>query len=269
MNMDHVEAESSGEFYARTYDASVPDWPGELDFYRALTAPLKINLQPLLEVACGTGRVAIRRAQEGVRVLGLDLSAHMLQVASQKSAGMHNLKWVQADMCDFELGEQFGLVLIPGHSFQNLNTPQDQVACLECIRRHLDPGGRLVVHLDHQDFAWLGGLVSGKGGQFEADERFIHPQTGRPVQASRAWWYQPATQTATCQTVWEELGEDGRVLRRLEKAPVRMHCVFRFEMEHLFARSGYTVEAVYGDFFRHPLEDKSPQIVWLVRAREP
>ncbi len=260
-----MNEESASEFYARTYDLCVPDWPGELDFYRELAAPLKAGGPGLLEVACGTGRVAIRLAQEGIRVLGLDISPHMLQVARQKSAGMPNIQWVQADMRSFELGQQFGLILIPGHAFQNLNTPQDQVACLECIRRHLAPGARLVVHLDHQELAWLGGLVSGKGGQFEAEERFTHPQTGRPVQAWRAWWYEPSTQTATCQTAWEELDEAGQVLRRWQKEPVHMHCVFRFEMEHLFARVGYTLEAVYGDFFRRPLEGGSPQMVWVVR----
>ena len=260
-----MSTSNASQFYAQTYDESVPDWPGEIDFYRELAAKVKSSGGSLLEVACGTGRVAIRLAQGGVKVVGLDISPAMLAVARQKSAGLENLHWVQADMRSFELGERFELAIIPGHAFQNLNTPQDQVACLECIQRHLTSGGTLVVHLDHQDISWLGDLVSGKGGVFEATEQFRHPQTGRPIRTSRAWSYEPATQTAICQTVWEEIDENGQVVERWQTDAVRLHCVFRFEMEHLLGRTGYAVEAVWGDFFRNKLEDRSQNMVWVAR----
>src|SRR5512137_256912 len=133
--------ERAAEFYAETYDESVPDWPGEIEFYKSLAAEAKRRGESLLEVACGTGRVAIRLAQEGTRTVGLDLSAKMLEVAKEKSKGLGNISWVQANMCAFDLGETFGLVLIPGHAYQNLNSPEEQVACLQCIHRHLKPGG--------------------------------------------------------------------------------------------------------------------------------
>ena len=256
---------SASEFYAQTYDDSVPDWPGEIDFYRELALKVKSTGGTMLEVACGTGRVAIRLAQQEVKVVGLDISPAMLAVARQKSSALENMHWVQGDMRSFELSEQFELVIIPGHAFQNLNTPQDQVACLECIKRHLTPAGTLVVHLDHQDIGWLGDLASGKGGVFEVAEQFRHPQTGRPIHTSRAWSYEPATQTAICQTIWEEIDENGQVVERWQKDPVRLHCVFRFEMEHLLRRVGYAVEAVWGDFFRNKLEDRSPNMVWVAR----
>lgn len=71
----------------------------------------------------------------------------------------------------FKLGEKFGLAIIPGHSFQYLNTPQDQLAALVCIRKHLSPGGTLVVHLDHQDVRWLGDLLGDAGGVYKPAER--------------------------------------------------------------------------------------------------
>lgn len=265
--MSQASDERSAEFYAQTYDESVPDWPGEIDFYQEMAAEAQRSGAAVLEIACGTGRVAIRLAQAGVNVVGLDLSAHMLAVAREKSAGLETMRWVQGDMRWFELGETFGLVIIPGHAFQNLNTPQDQVACLECIRRHLRPGGFLVVHLDHQDLSWLGDLLRDKGGVFEAAEQFRHPETGRQIRTSRAWSYEPASQTAICQTAWEEIDADGQVLNRWQTQPIRLHCVFRFEMEHLLARVGLAVEAVYGDFDRHPLGDKSSEMIWVARRR--
>jgi ubiquinone/menaquinone biosynthesis C-methylase UbiE len=259
-------SQQDAQFYAQTYDVLVPDWPGELDFYRALVAEVKSGSGSVLEVACGTGRIALRLAQEGVRIVGLDLSPHMLKVARQKSAKLQTIHWVQADMRSFELDETFELGIIPGPAFQNLLTSEDQVASLECIRRHLKPGGVLVVHLDHQDISWLGELCGEKGGVFEAAEQFQHPQTGRQVRTSRAWVYERLTQTAIVQTVWEEIEADGQIVERQESGPIRLHCVYRFEMEHLLARVGFAVEAIYGDFFRQALRDESTEMIWVART---
>lgn len=250
---------------AELYDVSVPDWPGEIDFYRQLAAQFAPGGEPILEVACGTGRVALRLAQDGRRVVGLDLSAAMLEIARHKSTGLPQVSWVQGDLRTFDLGERFPLVISPGHSFQNMLTSADQLACLENLKRHLLPGGRLVIHLDHQDVAWLGSLMSGKGGVCEASNAVIHPRTARRMRAVKAWRYAPATQTATLLAAWEELDAQGAVIQRWERQPLPMHCVFRFEMEHLLARAGLQVEALYGDFLHGELCDDSTEMVWLIR----
>lgn len=263
--MSKFATQRARAFYAQVYDTRVADWPGEIDFYRRLAAEVNSKGQAVLEVACGTGRVAIRLARDGVDVAGLDLSSAMLEVAQKKSVGINNIRWVQADMRSFKLDRSFGLVIVPGHSFQNLLTASDQVACLESIQRHLAPGGTLVVHLDHQSVDWLGDLTRDKGGVFEPAEQFRHPGTGRQILTLRAWSYEPATQTATAQTVWEEIDAAGEVTDRWESGPLRFHCVFRFEMEHLLARTGFKVEAVYGSFLGEALADASEEMVWVAK----
>jgi SAM-dependent methyltransferase len=259
--------ERAREFYAQTYDVAVHDWPGEIDFYRMLADEAFANGQGVLELACGTGRVAIRLAREGGDVVGLDLSPAMLDVAREKSAGMNKVRWVHGDMRSFDLEQTFGLVIIPGHAFQNVLTPADQLACLESIRRHLIPDGILVVHLDQPDVSWLGDLTRDLRGVFETTEPFLDPKTGRPIRTLHAWEYEPATQTAISHTVWEMLNEDGQVVDRLEPGPIRLHVVFRFEMEHLLARAGFIVEAVYGDFSGRELRDDSTEMVWVAASQ--
>jgi hypothetical protein len=52
---------------------------------------------------------------------------------------------------------------------------------------------------------------------------------------------------------------------RWESGPVRLHCAFRFEMQHLLERTGFGSEAVYGDFFRHELQHESSEMVWVAK----
>lgn len=250
------------ELAAKLYHHSLPAWQGEFDFYRELAQAAQ-SIGPVLEVACGTGRISLDLAQQGRQVTGFDLSKEMLDIARQMSADIGNPRWELADMRDFDLGERYGLVLIPGHSFQFMLTPADQLACLAAIRRHLLPGGRLVVHIDHQDLGWLGGLYKEKGGEFEKSREVPHPESGNPVIVYRAWQYEPSTQTASVSTLWEERDAHGNLAQRWERDPVALHCIFRFEMEHLLSRAGFKVQALYGDFGRSPLNDDSTEMVWV------
>jgi hypothetical protein len=160
------------------------------------------------------------------------------------------------------------LAIIPGHSFQHMLTPADQLACLLNIRRHLLPGGRLVVHLDHQDLDWLEALPAEAGASFETAERVIHLRTGQTVQAARSWAYERSTQTTSVITEWYIYDEGGGLVDHRERGLIKLHCVFCCEMEHVLARAGFTIEALYGDFLGAPLTDQSSEMVWVARCSE-
>lgn len=260
--MPQSVSDLAGRLYAELYDVAVSDWPGEIDFYLGLASEATRAGGAILEIACGTGRIALRLEQAGAPVVGLDLSPAMLDRARSKSVGLSRVRWVEGDMRAFDLNQTFALAIIPGHSFQNLITPEDQLACLGCIRRHLMPGGKLIVHLDHQDIGWLAAISGDERGVLGSPRTLIRPQTGRAIRRSHVWSYARAAQTATLRTVYEEIDGDGEIAGRWELGPVPLHCVFRFEMEHLLARAGYVVDAVYGDFWRGELSDNSAEMVW-------
>lgn len=252
---------------AELYDVSVSDWDGEIDFYRGLAREAKArgDAQRLLEVACGTGRVTLRLAQESVDIVGTDLDEEMLNAARRKSEGVANVRWVRGDMRTFDLGQTFGLILVPGHSFQFMLTPEDQVQALETFKRHLESGGVLVIHLDHQDVDWLGDLLRDLGGKFDSGREIRHPGTNHLIRKANAWTFERSTQNATVTSRWQEIGEDGSILQTWERKPMTLHCVFRFEMEHLLARVGFAERVVYGDFFRNPLSETSSDMIWVAR----
>ena len=250
------------------YDLAVQNWPGEIDFYRAMADKVKAQGGSVLEIGCGTGRVALRLAEEGSRIMGLDFSPAMLSAAGQKSQGMSNVRWVEGDMQDFMLGERFDLILIPGHSFQFMLTVADQLACLDCIRGHINSGGKLVVHLNHDDLSWLSELEQGKGTEYKLAGEYRLISTGGFVRQWTAWSYESCTQTASAETKWEIFSEDG-TLKELHVCPKKdLHCFFRFEMEHLLARAGFEAEALYGDFFRQDFQNESPDMIWVAHAKQ-
>jgi len=253
------------QIYAQLYDVHVPDWNGEVQFYRALLADSPAREHGVLEIACGTGRITLQLARDGFHVTGLDLSEELLERARNKSVGMANVNWVQGDMRTFELGKKFGGVIIPGHSFQFMSTPDDQVQCLEHIRRHLVADGVLVIHLDNVDVAWLGELLAQREPIFGNGRVLIHPTTQQKFRQSSAWTYEPATQTATVQMNWHALDENENVIQTWAMNPMRLHCIFPFEMEHLLKRVGFSIQAVHGDFDCSALSDKSNQMIWVAK----
>jgi SAM-dependent methyltransferase len=133
-------AETSAQFY--DYDPTVPE---DLDFYRALVD----SGTHVLELGCGTGRVLVPLARDCATIHGLDASPAMLALCREKleAAGISGERATlcQGDMADFELGRTFDLVLTPYRSFQSLLDDAQVAGCLACVRRHLAPGGSLVL----------------------------------------------------------------------------------------------------------------------------
>ena len=255
------------ELYAQLYDARVKDWPGELDFYRDFLASTPESSQGILEIACGTGRVTLPLSKAGYKLTGLDISTELLDIARKKRVGMIDPQWFQADMRTFELNQKFGVVISPGHSFQFMLTPDEQVQCLEQVKRHLIPGGWLILHLDHQDVRWLAGLLDQKEGEFEPGSIIELPGSHERYQYQRFWSYEPATQTTTVTSKWEKFGKNNEVVETWLMDPMPLHCAFRTEMEHLLRRCGFSIHALYGDFNRNPLADDSENMIWVVRNK--
>jgi SAM-dependent methyltransferase len=177
-------------------------------------------------------------------------------------------RWVEGNMREFELPERFGLAFIPFRSFQHMLTADDQLSCLRCIARHLVPGGRLAVHIFNPDIVIMGQWLGGKRGELQRrGDDYRNPRTGRVAKRWETREYHPAGQEVDSTFLDEELDDRGAVTSRVYR-DLRLRYIFRFEMEHLLARAGFEVEALYGDFFGAAFEDTSPEMVWVARWPE-
>jgi 2-polyprenyl-3-methyl-5-hydroxy-6-metoxy-1,4-benzoquinol methylase len=107
------------------YDAE-NRWGAADDFYLALTQQVG---GPVLDVACGTGRLTRAIAQTGLPVTGMDIMPAMLERARAWSHPLL-ITWIQADGRTFTLAQPLRSVLMTGHAFQNVLTDADQDAFL-------------------------------------------------------------------------------------------------------------------------------------------
>ena len=97
---------------------------------------------PLLDLACGTGRMAIRMAELGYQVTGVDIVPEMVARARQKAAEHAvSIEWVVADARTFHLQKQFPFIYMLENVFQFFLTREDQEAMLARVREHLLPEG--------------------------------------------------------------------------------------------------------------------------------
>jgi SAM-dependent methyltransferase len=248
------------EFYDPvTYDAVVQGVPGDVDFFLELAKESHAAALPVLELACGTGRVAIPIAQEGVRVVGLDANAGMLGRAREKSAGIANVCWVEGDMRSFSLGERFGLIYIPFRSFQHLLTVEDQLICLRAVYEHLVPGGRFALDIFNPNITAIAEWMTSKRGTLQR-----HQNTTPNFVRWESRTYQAACQRVDTTFIEDKLSDEGAVYSRTYR-DFTLRYAFRYEMEHLLLRAGFEIEALFGDCFGSSFEDFSPEIVWVAR----
>lgn len=147
---DHLIASGSAQ-PAHSYESPLAEY---YDTIPQSEAELALNLRfaaaasdDVLELAVGTGRVAIPLALAGKRVVGLDLSEAMLQIGrrrAQESGVAERIQFVQGDMCQFALNRRFDLILIPNGSLIYLTTDEARLGLFRSVANHLNPGGRLV-----------------------------------------------------------------------------------------------------------------------------
>jgi SAM-dependent methyltransferase len=125
---------------AERYDESTAGMPVE---------PVVDFLEPLagggaLELAIGTGRIAVPLAERGARVAGIDFSPDMVAQLRQKT---NEIPVTIGDMSTTRAEGTFSLVYVVFNSIFNLRTQERQVACFENAAAHLEPGGVFVVEI--------------------------------------------------------------------------------------------------------------------------
>ena len=232
------EYDSFAPFYDLTHEHS-----DDVPFYLAMAGEAN---GPVLELACGTGRVLLPLARAGIEVTGLDVCQPMLDKLQAKLD--REPREVQArvalkcaDMREYRFSRKFRLVFCAFNSFLHLMTTEDQLACLRSVREYLADDGRLCINVFAPFYDRLAKKV-------ETEEQVRGDDMIARFFTKRNW----ADQTIDSTMLVETTGQDGLVRR--QATHLTLCWIHNREMHLLLRLAGFEVVAVYGGFDKRPYD---------------
>jgi SAM-dependent methyltransferase len=218
------------------YDTLLPVSSHQLNFYLTLA---QRHPGAVLELACGSGQIAVPLAAHGISMVGLDRAPQMLTAARRRAlaAGVE-VEFIEADMRDFDLGRRFSLIFIARNSLLHLSEPDEFAALFSAVRRHLAPDGILAFDIFKPDLHWLS---RPSGTRFEVMRVTSEPHGELIVestedydpmsQVNRATWF---ISTATQRDAWV--------------VPLHLRSIFPQELRVLLAANGFRLTRRDGDY---------------------
>ena len=211
------------------------------DFYVGLA---KAARGPVLDVACGTGRILLPCLQAGVDIEGLDLFSGMLKRLREKAAAL-GLKPTlhQADMASFQLPRRYALIMIPFNAFVHNLTTDAQLACLQTCRDHLQPGGLLAFETYFPGQQWIGA----PSGKRELECEIAHPETGLPARMWDTRTFDRVKQLQYSFNEIEMLDAAGKVVAT-HPSKTTLRWIYKAEMELLLRVAGFARWEILGGF---------------------
>ena len=233
--------------------------------WRHLTADIPFWLNqagkfggPILELACGTGRVSLPLAKAGFAVTGVDISDSMLGEARKKAAAEDvAIEWLKGDVRSFNLGRKFPLVIFPFNTIAVMHEIEDFEACLGSAKRDLAPGGRFIIDVFNPSLDIL---------RRDPNQRFPHCEYPDPDGQGNVVVMESSAYDAACQINRVQLffTLPGRAKEVVEEFTVRVY--FPRELDALLKYNGLTMESKFGNYDESPFTAASPKQLIICTA---
>jgi len=242
---------------AKYYDRIVGDRTEEIAFYRRVLGPYG---KRILDVACGTGAIAIPLAHEGIHVTGIDQSQHMLDEANRKLEHVrpnvrNRIRLSKGDMRKFELDEQnFDGAFIAFNTFLFMISRKDQKAVLGCIRNHLRREGALLLDVFQPDYLRPQGVL-------RLERSYRDPTTGTIILRMTQQTISPQDQVTHVSSL--TLAREQRKEWQFFFDEYDLYLFARGELQQLVESEGFQVIDIYGDYKRHPFNKDSKKMLLL------
>ena len=223
--------------------------------------------QRILEIGCGTGRVAIPLAQAGHRVVGVDCAADALAIARRKrdAVGLadRQLKLVRGDATRLRLpaAGKFDWACILFNTFLGFTTLQQQDALLEAISCSLRPGGRLWIDIYQPNLDLLA-----RERARNLDPVVFHvPSLDRTVTRLSDIKVDPARQVSHVTFRYQWCDSAGR--KHCESNSFDITFMMPREFQLLMERHGFAIERLYGNYDGSDLAPHSPRMISCGRLK--
>lgn len=215
----------------------------------------KLHGSPILELGCGTGKLAIPLAEAGFSVVGLDNSPALLRFAASKN---DDVRWIEGDMRSFDLDERFALIMLPSNNLGHLHTPEDFESCISSVKRHLRPEGVLVIDVFVPNLKLL---LRGADEDYVLDE-YDSPEGQGRVRVMARSHYESTTQIMRTTTVRKVAGQPDLV------GSLDLKMYFPRELEALVQCNGLRIAARYGGHGGEPFDEQARFQILVCRNSE-
>ena len=230
------------------YDAEYVHIRADIPLYRQIA---KAARGPILELACGTGRLSFPMAEAGARVVGVDAALPMLERARARTREVSllvgaRLEWVEGDMRSIRLGRRSDRVILGFNPLLHMLEDADLEATLVTAREHLAPGGRF--HLDLFTPPEMGAPRDPEG-RFDPQQMF-DPVTRQRWIVTENNRYDPRTQINHMRFYYRRADAEGQPVGPERVAEIPLRVIYPRELDSWLARTGLRVVAEHEDFER-------------------
>ncbi len=258
------------EALAHVYDrlGAEIDYPAWADFLEeCFRRYLPARPDPVLDLACGTGRMTLVLASRGYDMIGIDGSADMLSEAFSRSAeaDIHGILWLHQDMRSFELYGTVGAVTCCLDSINYLLTEEDLLATFRTVHNYLDPGGLFLFDMNTpHKFRTVYG-----DNAYILEDLLTDEDTGQKLPVYCGWQNSYDPDTALCDfdlSLFEAL-PDGTYVRRNEHQTER--CYSLETVKQTLEEAGLELIGVWEDFAFSPPHENCERWYFAARAIKP
>jgi len=245
---------------ARYYDLDLEDHRDDVELYLALIGR---GHSAVLELGCGTGRVALPLAAAGHEVVGVDNDPAMLSRAraawevGAPTSRRGSLDLIDEDLTKLDLGRQFDLVILGLNALPMLASRDAQQAALRVAAAHLErEGGRVVVDVWLPDAADLAAY----DGSLELAWQRRDPETGDELAKLWSAEFDAATSTAVITTFFDSWAASGGEVHRVARRDI-LALIGASELEMLVEKAGLKVQTRGGDYSMSEFGPGSERVV--------
>ncbi|MGD2248939.1 MAG: class I SAM-dependent methyltransferase [Candidatus Methanofastidiosia archaeon] len=220
---------------------------------------------PVLDIGCGTGRIALEIARKGYTVVGVDSSEGMLSIFKKKlfkepEKIQKRVSIYTGDMGSFDVNKKFQTILCVDAFFHNV-TVAEEIKCLQKVKTHLNFDGRFIFNIPNPNCEFL---------MKRADaytERGTYPlETGDTLKIEEAQDIDVLTQVIVTYLRYIRMDSAGKVVD-MKESSWKSRYLYYYEAVHLLYRCGFEVESVVGDYRNSPV-DSGSQLIFQVKIPE-
>ncbi|ATP40205.1 SAM-dependent methyltransferase [Solibacillus sp. R5-41] len=214
----------------------------------------------IIDLACGTGRVTIPLAENGHRLIGVDIHKGMLDEARKKSGQLDlQIEWIEQDCTKLNLNAKSNLIYSVGNSFQHFLTNEAQDELLSSVNNHLEMGGVFIF-----------------GTRFPSVEELLQPpteeywktytdrETQHTVDVFTISEYDSLDQIQHYTTIRKYKNQDGNLIDE-KSTNIRLRYVFPKEMERLLNAQGFEILHLYKDWKETPVTNDSYEMIYVCK----